>query len=160
VTSFTDRENAIEAHYAMLELAAFQERLHEYKALGLRVAARLGLQDSDAQQFALEFAEHIGIENDDVRARVIAELNRYDLHLSPAELRDLILADDTADHTREAAPSRRSWIEYLITQLMMLFGADQTTARGDIQEAPPRIRLRQSFLYFFSWRGAANSRDH
>jgi len=159
VTSFIDRENAIEAHYAILELAAFQERLHAYKALGLRVATRLGLQGSEAQQFAVKFAEHIGVENDDVRARIIAELNRYDLHLSPAELRDLILADGTAEHVQKVGPSHRSWVEYLISQLMMLFGADQTTG-GDAQDTAPRVSpLRQSVLYFLSWRRAANSRD-
>ena len=135
MTTFTDRENAMEAHYALLELAAFKERLHLYKKIGLRVAARLNMADSAAQEFSANFAERLGtqIGNDALWVRVSAELARQGIPLADAEVRRLVLVDEREAEGSEAmTPAQRSWMEFVVVQLIILFGADRTRAQVEI----------------------------
>ncbi|HVN30084.1 MAG TPA: ATPase inhibitor subunit zeta, partial [Candidatus Binataceae bacterium] len=79
MTTFVDREQAIEAHYALLELAVFRDRLHRYKELGYSLAAGLDLHRIDAERLAIEVAQ--GCVSDPIDGNVCSRLATEMCHL-------------------------------------------------------------------------------
>ena len=130
MTTFTDRENAIEAHFAVLELARFRDRLRRYKQLGLIAARHLGLHGPNAEIYAVRMAERCIAEPDDERLcrRLAIEVGALGINLSPAEISRIVAAGPEPDQPI-AVPEepKRSWVGYVMAQLMMLFGVSPTT---------------------------------
>jgi hypothetical protein len=141
LTTFADRENAIEAHYAILELGRFHDRLHRYKGLGLMAAGHLGLHGPDAEAYAVKLAERCIAEPDDRRLsmRLAIELAAQGLYLSPNDIGRIVIAGAEPEHA--SLPSeepRRSWVGFVMAQLMMLFGMSPTS-----REAADEAALHQ-----------------
>jgi hypothetical protein len=145
MTSFTDREHAIEAHHALLELGAFEDRSHRFKELGFRLAARLGMHGSDAERFMAGLAELSIVEpaDDELRRYLAAELARQGLSVSPAEIRRLVLPDGPSEQSAlPASPPGRSWVEFVMTQLLLLFGAESFGPDFEGRSSSPARPLR------------------
>src|SRR5436305_8233116 len=66
MTTFNDRELAIEAHYAAELLAAFREQFASAKQFGFRLAEHLKVDEAEAELFAIKFAERSVVERADV----------------------------------------------------------------------------------------------
>ena len=131
MTTFSDREQAIEAYYASLELTAFRERLRRSEALGLKLASIAGMTDSEAGRFAARFTEYCAAQpaQADIYGWLADALAEHGVAVSADEVRRLALAAKRPD----LALSRpESWLGFVVAELMSLF-------RGDTApEAPPR----------------------
>lgn len=124
VTTFADREHAIEAHYAQLELAAFRERAHRHKRLGFHFAVRLNLHGAEGRLFARKLSERCVEEpSDENLYHLLAdELGRRGLAMSEAGVRHMALSSG-ADRSATITPlPGQSWIEFVTTELLSLFG--------------------------------------
>ncbi len=123
MTTFTDRELALEAHYAAQLLAAFREQFAAAKQFGFRLAAYLKVDDADAELFAIKFAERSVVERADVSeyAEAIAALMQQDAD-----------AAERLVHHMEKNPltpyANRPWVEFVAGQMLLLFGAEGTAA--------------------------------
>jgi hypothetical protein len=122
MTTFSDRELAIEAHYAALELAVFREHFNAATTVGQHIASRLGLIDREAERFAVEFAEGYVVERADMSAYddMIAEI----LALKPDET-ETRAGPDMNSPTPYAD---RPWVEFVMGQMLLLFGAGGAAA--------------------------------
>jgi hypothetical protein len=128
MTTFNDREQALEAHYATLQLAIFREHFEAAKTVGRHIAARAGLIEPDAGRFAIEFAEKYVIER--------ADMSAYDEMI--AEI--LTQETDSAGRTAIGGPARnvfspyadRPWVEFVMGQMLLLFGADRAEAASEV----------------------------
>jgi len=136
MTTFADREHAIEAHYALLELTAFRDRLHRYKDLGLRLAVRLGLRGIEAERLALELALRFAAEPIDERlcSSLAAELPWPDF--TSSDIGHVATADDMLEHVDSALTPPRSWVEFVIAQLLMLFGMSPAELKAGAKDIP------------------------
>jgi hypothetical protein len=122
MTTFSDRELAIEAHYAALELTVFREHFDAARTVGQHIASRLGMTDTKAGRFAVEFAERYVVER--------ADMSAYDGMIAE------ILALKTGEPERRAGAgpdmnsptpyADRPWVEFVMGQMLLLFGADGT----------------------------------
>jgi hypothetical protein len=128
MTTFADREQAIEAHYAAQELVAFRERMHRYTRLGVRLAKALHLHGADARLFALELSRRCAEEPSDeaIYRRMADELTLRGLDLSHTQLRGMALAGKVGGGNAEiAAAAQESWPAYVTDQLFSLFSPDR-----------------------------------
>ena len=120
MTTFTDREHALEAQYAASLLAVFRENLAAAKLVGRHIAARSGMAEPDAERFAVEFAEKYVIER--------ADMSAYD------EIIAEVLAQEPDAGGSKANPltpyADRPWVEFVMGQMLLLFGADKAGAKG------------------------------
>jgi hypothetical protein len=125
MTTFTDREHALEAHYAAQLLAAFREQFAAAKQLGFRLASHLGVDAAEAELFAIKFAERSVVERADVSeyADAIAALIQQDAE-----------AAAPAAHHADAHPAtpyaNRPWVEFVAGQMLLLFGSQGPVARA------------------------------
>src|SRR5271163_1427724 len=76
MTTFTDREQALEAHYAASLLTVFREHFAAAKLVGQHIASRSGMTGPDAERFAVDFAQKYVIERADMSASddIVAEI--------------------------------------------------------------------------------------
>jgi hypothetical protein len=127
MTSFTDREHALEAHFAALQLAVFREHFDAAKTVGQHIAHRLGMTDPDAGHFAVDFAGKYVVERADMSAYddIIAEI----LALEP-EAAGKSVGPDMASPTPYAD---RPWVEFVMGQMLLLFGADRAEAGAAVK---------------------------
>jgi hypothetical protein len=124
MTTFADREHAIEAHYAARELAAFRERSRRHRRLGYRLAALLNLHGKEARQFAVRLSQQcIGEPSDEKTYRRMASaLGQFRLRLSDGDHRRTAIGGGKTVPDATATPqSKRSWIVFVTTELMALF---------------------------------------
>ena len=126
MTTFTDREHAIEAHYAAVELSAFRDHLHRCKELGLTLAARANLQGDAAREFALKLAERCAGEasRENVYRYGAEALAERGVKLSEDEIRGLIPAGGAVLAANIAPPPGESWVAFVTHELMALFSTD------------------------------------
>ncbi len=123
MTTFSDREHALEAHYAAQLLAAFREQFAAAKRFGFRLADHLGVDAAGAELFAIKFAERSVVERADVSeyADAIAALIQQDAE-----------AAARAAHYAEADPAtpyaNRPWVEFVAGQMLLLFGSREPAA--------------------------------
>jgi hypothetical protein len=123
MTTFNDRELAIEAHYAALELTAFREHSAAAKQFGLRVAAYLRITGDAAAHFATAFAEKSVVERADMSAfgEAIEAILRQDLEA--ARQVPAVVAQDT----NPLLPFvDRPWVEFVAGQMLLLFSPNST----------------------------------
>jgi hypothetical protein len=120
MTTFTDREQALEAQYAASLLAVFRENLAAAKTVGRHIASRLGMTEPDTERFAVEFAEKYVIERADMSAYddIIAEILTQEPDAGGSKV---IPFTPYAD---------RPWVEFVMGQMLLLFGADKAGAKG------------------------------
>ena len=118
MTTFSDREQALEAHYAALQLTIFREHFEAAKAVGQHIASRFEI--IDAERFAVEFAEKYVIERADMSAYddVIAEILKQE-------------TDSTGRSSRGGRElnspipyANRPWVEFVMGQMLLLFSAE------------------------------------
>jgi hypothetical protein len=124
MTTFTDREQALEAHYAAQLLAMFREQFAAAKQFGFRIAAHIGVDEAEAELFAIKFAERSVVER--------ADMSEYSDAVAALMQKD---ADASArpDHTEANAHTpyaNRPWVEFVAGQMLLLFGSTRV-------EAPP-----------------------
>ncbi|MDB5392839.1 MAG: hypothetical protein JWM91_345 [Rhodospirillales bacterium] len=133
MTTFADREHAIEAHYALLELVAFRERARRHKRLGIRLAARLNLHGADGRLFAVSLSERCADEPSDesLYRRMADELGLRGLTVSDADIRHLALSGGSPGRSAFVAPPVRPWVEFVTAELLSLF--------GDARQQPPSL---------------------
>jgi hypothetical protein len=130
MTTFNDREQAIEAHYAALELAVFTEHVAAAKLFGARVAAYLGMADGVATQFATGFAQKSVVERADMSAyaEAIEAVMQQDL-----EAARQVPAVTVPDANPLSPFVNQPWVEFVAGQMFLLFSPDRTephTAAG------------------------------
>jgi len=133
MTIFADRERSIEAHYALLGLAAYRERTHRYRRLGIRLAGLLNLRGADARLFARKLSEHCAEEPSDESFyhTMAEELARRGLAVSDADVRRMALSGRVIGQTTPAMPPvSRSWPAFVATELMSLFSGGKAQATG------------------------------
>jgi hypothetical protein len=131
MTIFADREQSIEAHYAQLGLAAFRERAHRYRRLGIRLAGLLKLRGADARLFARKLSEHCAEEPSDESFyhSMAEELARRGLVVSDGDVRRMALSGrEIGGPAPTAAPVKRSWAAFVTTELMSLFRGGRAQA--------------------------------
>lgn len=118
MTTFTDRELALEAHYAAQLLAMFREQFAAAKQFGFRIAAHLGVDEAEAELFAIKFAERSVVERGDVSeyADAIAALMQED-----AEAAERLA--HAHDHESAMPYANRPWVEFVAGQMLLLFGS-------------------------------------
>jgi hypothetical protein len=119
MTTFADREHAIEAHYALIELAEFRDRLRRYTEAGLILAERQGLRDADATAFASALAQLCVSEparGADLE-RLMVEIARQPVTALASAPRSTA-TDGTISMTDYA---HQSWGEFVFSQLFLLF---------------------------------------
>jgi hypothetical protein len=123
MTTFNDREQAIEAHYATLELAVFIEHVAAAKLFGLRVAAYLGFTGDAATQFATGFAEKSIVERADMSAygEAIEAVLQQDL-----EAARQVPAVAVPDANSLLPFVNRPWVEFVAGQMFLLFSPNRT----------------------------------
>jgi hypothetical protein len=123
MTTFTDREQALEAQYAASLLAVFRENLAAAKLVGRHIAARSGMAEPNAERFAVEFAEKYVIER--------ADMSAYD------EMIAEILTQEPAAGGSKISPltpyADRPWVEFVMGQMLLLFGADKAEPRPPVE---------------------------
>jgi hypothetical protein len=125
MTTFADREHAIEAHFASLELAAFRERSHRHRILGLKLACALNLRGADAHEFAVAVGERCVREaSDETIYRILADaLTARGVPLSAADICQLARPADRQDAARVGIDEPiRTWVEFVAAELLSLFG--------------------------------------
>jgi hypothetical protein len=135
MTTFADREHAIEAHYAARELAAFRERSRRHRRLGYRLAALLNLHGKEARQFAVRLSQQcIGEPSDEkTYRRMASELRRLGLEVSDGDVRRTAIGGGKTDPDSPTPPqSKLSWIGFVTTELLALF----TVTPGPAGAAP------------------------
>jgi hypothetical protein len=119
MTTFTDREQALEAHYAAQLLEMFREQFEAAKRFGFRIAAYLGIEDeTDAELFAIKFAERSVVERADMseHAEAIAAIMQQDAEA----------AEHRSRHPHKDSPipyANRPWVEFVTGQMLLLFGS-------------------------------------
>jgi len=125
MTTFNDRELALENHYAAQLLAAFREQFAAAKQFGFRLAGHLGIDEVDAELFAIKFAERSVVERADVSeyAEPIAALMQQDAEAveRPAH---------HADHEAATPYANRPWVEFVAGQMLLLFGSRDPVANA------------------------------
>jgi hypothetical protein len=124
MTTFIDREHAIEAHYMARELAAFRERSRRYRRLGFRLAALLNLHGNEARRFAVQLSEPCikDPSDENIYGRMAHELAGQGLTLSDDELRRIAASRGQAEPDTPAAPNlKRSWVAFVTTEILALF---------------------------------------
>lgn len=129
MTTFHDREHAIEAHYALLELAMFNDQSHRRKELGVKLAKRLGMTPAEAESFAKNLAALYVLKTNDDRmyTHLSAQLAERGIHLSPHHIAHMEPGDTVATLTEQAASeSRQSFGEFVMAQLLLLFTTNQS----------------------------------
>ncbi len=112
MTTFSDREKALEAHFASHQLALFGEQFARNRLLGLRLAVLAGLNDREADRFALAFADRC--------IRAPAEAKAYE-QLADALTRQAPQPDAAIKYIDRVASE--SWVAFVTTELMSLFHA-------------------------------------
>jgi hypothetical protein len=122
MTTFADREHAIEAYYAAGELAAFRERSRRYRYLAIRLAGLSNLRGHDARQFTLWLGQQcIDAPSDDAAyRRMAAELGRLGVRLSKEDI-GRIAAGGEAGWEDTAPMHECSWFEFVTSELLALF---------------------------------------
>jgi hypothetical protein len=129
MTTFNDREQAIEAHYAALELTVFTEHVAAAKLFGLRVAAYLGITDADAADFATGFAEKSIVER--------ADMSAYGEAIEAVLQQDLEAARQVpAVVVPDANPLPfvdRPWVEFVAGQMFLLFSPNRAEPNTAVQ---------------------------
>jgi hypothetical protein len=120
MTSFADREHALEAHYATQQLTAFRAQFAAAKQFGFRIATYVGVAEADAELFAIKFAERSVVERTDVSeyAEAIAALMQQDAEATEALSR----------HAEKDSPTpyaNRPWVEFVAGQMLLLFGSKE-----------------------------------
>ena len=118
MTTFTDRELALEAHYAAQLLAMFREQFAAAKQFGFRIATHLGVDEAEAELFAIKFAERSVVERTDMSeyADPIAALVQQD-----AEAAERLA--HAHDHDSPTPYANRPWVEFVAGQMLLLFGS-------------------------------------
>ncbi len=112
--TFADREQAIEAHYALLALSEFRRRLMQHKMAALALAARLGLNETEAMRMANLAGDQA------LKQRGPAGWDRW-------------IASQPEDNAPPLAPKspavarQQSWLTFVFSQLFLLFDAEQYT---------------------------------
>jgi hypothetical protein len=130
MTTFNDRELAIEAHYAALKLAVFTEHVAAAKLFGLRVAAYLGITGDAAVHFATGFAEKSVVERADMSAygEAIEAILQQDLEA---------VRQVTAIAVPAANPLLpfvdRPWVEFVAGQMFLLFSPNRTEPSAAVE---------------------------
>jgi hypothetical protein len=133
MTTFADREHSIEAHYALLGLAAFRERAHRYRRLGIRLAGLLNLRGADARLFARKLSEHCAEEPSDESFyhSMAEELARRGLVVSDADVRRMAVSGrEIGGRALAVPPVSRSWAAFVTTELMALFSGGRAQEAG------------------------------
>ena len=128
MTTFTDRELALEAHYAAQLLAMFREQFAAAKQFGFRIADHLGVDEAKAELFAIKFAERSVVER--------ADMSEYADAIAALMQKDAEAAADAARHSdkESATPyANRPWVEFVAGQMLLLFGSAKV-------EAPATVR--------------------
>jgi hypothetical protein len=131
MTTFADREHAIEAHFASLELAAFRERSRRCQTLGLKLAGALNLRGADAHEFALAVGERCIRERSEAAIyRILADvLTARGVPLSAADIDRLARPTGRQDADGPVIDEpTRTWIEFVTSELLSLFGWDMRPA--------------------------------
>jgi len=131
MTTFAEREHAIEAHFATLELAAFRERSRRCQTLGLKLAGALHLRGADAHEFAIGVGDRcIREASDEAIYRIMADvLTARGVQLSAADIDQLarpISRRDTGGPVIDEPI--RTWIEFVTSELLSLFGWNRRPA--------------------------------
>ena len=124
MTTFIDRELALEAHYAAQLLAAFREQFAAAKQFGFRIAAYLGVDEADAAPFAIRFAERSVVER--------ADMSEYTDAVAALMQQDAEAAARLANHAdaQSTTPyADRPWVEFVAGQMLLLFGSSRAEAR-------------------------------
>jgi hypothetical protein len=121
MTTFNDRELALEAHYAAQLLEMFREQFEAAKQFGYRMAVYLRIDGADAELFAIKFAERSVVERADMSeyADVIAAIMQQDAEA--AEHRE-----HRSRHPHRDSPTpyaNRPWVEFVTGQMLLLFGS-------------------------------------
>jgi hypothetical protein len=124
MTSFTDREQALEAHYAALQLAIFREHFEAAKTVGRHIATRSGMTEPDTERFAVDFAEKYVVERADMSAYddIIAEILMQETDRTGRR------APGGPDMNASTPYADRPWVEFVMGQMLLLFGADRDEA--------------------------------
>jgi pterin-4a-carbinolamine dehydratase len=123
MTTFTDREHALEAHYAAQLLAMFREQFAAAKQFGFRIAAHLGVDEAETELFAIKFAERSVVER--------ADMSEYADAIAALMQMDAEAAERAAHHpdTEPATPyANRPWVEFVAGQMLLLFGSAKAEA--------------------------------
>jgi hypothetical protein len=124
MTTFADREHAIEAHYMTRELAAFRERSRRNRRLGFRLAALFNLHGKEAWRFGVQLSGQCinDPSEESTYRRMVHELARQGLRLSDGHLRRIAVAGGAAGPGVPAATNpEQPWIEFVTTELLALF---------------------------------------
>lgn len=123
MTTFNDRELALEAHYAAEQLAMFREQFAAAKQFGFRLAEHLKVDKADAELFAIKFAERSVVERADVSeyGDAIAALMQQDAEAAERSAH--------APDAESATPyANRPWVEFVAGQMLLLFGSTKVQA--------------------------------
>jgi hypothetical protein len=127
MTTFTDREHALEAHYAAQLLTMFREQFAAGKQFGFRIATYLGVDEGEAELFAIKFAERSVVER--------ADMSEYADAISALMQQDADAAAHAAHHPdkQSATPyANRPWVEFVAGQMLLLFGSSRAEARAGV----------------------------
>jgi len=131
MTTFAEREHAIEAHFATLELAAFRERSRRCQTLGLKLAGALHLRGADAHEFAIGVGDRcIREASDEAIYRTMADvLTARGIALSAADIHQLARPGNRLDAGGPIIDEPiRTWIEFVASELLSLFGWNKRPA--------------------------------
>jgi hypothetical protein len=131
VTTFIDRDHAIEAHQAVLDFLEFQNQLRRIEELGLAMAARLGLGDAESRRFAESFVDQFITEPNGG-----ADRGRWAVQMEPpAAIADA--ARDPHHPVWTTEYPKQSWAEFVISQIFQLFTAKPLIAEEAVPAVPP-----------------------
>jgi hypothetical protein len=135
MTSFSDREQALEAHYAALQLAVFREHFDAAKTVGQHIASRRGMAEPHAGRFAVEFAEKYVVERADMSAYddIIAEILTQETGMAGRS------ASGGPDRNSPTPYADRPWVEFVMGQMLLLFGADRAGPGAAESSAPASV---------------------
>jgi hypothetical protein len=134
MTTFADREHALEAYYAAGELAAFRERSRRYRHLGIRLAGMSKLHGKEARQFILWLGQQCIEEPSDEAAyrRMAAELEHLGVKLSHEDIRQIAAGGKARWESHRTPAHEPSWIEFVTSELLALFAlTPEETERPD-----------------------------
>lgn len=116
MTTFNDRELALEAHYAAQLLVAFREQFASAKQFGFRLADYLKIDAAEAELFAIKFAERSVVER--------ADVSEYADAIAALMQKDAEVAARAAPPENQATPyANRPWVEFVAGQMLLLFGS-------------------------------------
>ena len=116
MTTFNDREQALEAHYAAQLLAMFREQFAAAKQFGFRIADHLNVDEAEAELFAIKFAERSVVER--------ADMSEYADAIAALMQKDADAAARAAHPENAATPyANRPWVEFVAGQMLLLFGS-------------------------------------